>query len=166
VDFVELVAGAELSADGVPQQLHQLDPVLGIDAATAADVAVEVGAQFGNLEVVGVGVQVYQAARDDGLDDVLDRRIRDLRDGAVRGGKARVGLDHAVPRDVALGHCVGEPPHRVAPGDDFAEARLDAVEAGGAGDVERLGEGAADEVELDGETGAAVQGGAAVEAGI
>src|SRR5262249_43770734 len=32
VDLVELVAAAELGADRVPQELHQLDPAHGVDA--------------------------------------------------------------------------------------------------------------------------------------
>src|SRR5262245_40184631 len=35
VDLVELVAAAELCADGVPQELHQLDPLDRLDSARA-----------------------------------------------------------------------------------------------------------------------------------
>ena len=66
---------AKFAADGVPEQLHQLDPLLGVVAAGAADVLVEVRAQLRVLEVAGAGVEVDQAAGDALLDQVLDDRI-------------------------------------------------------------------------------------------
>ena len=44
VGFVELVAPAELGADGIPQQLQQSDLVDGFLAVGAAHEAVEIGA--------------------------------------------------------------------------------------------------------------------------
>src|SRR4051812_11319686 len=75
VALVQLVPAAELGADGVPQGLHDLDPVDRVDAVGAADVLVEVGADLGGLEVAGVGVEVDQPAGDVGLDDLLDSRV-------------------------------------------------------------------------------------------
>ena len=42
VDLVELVAAAELGADRVPQELHQLDALDRVDTARAAEVEVEI----------------------------------------------------------------------------------------------------------------------------
>ena len=75
VALVELVAAAELAADGVPEQLHQLDALDRVVAAGAADVLVDVRAQLRVLEVLGVRVQVDQAAADALLDDLLDARV-------------------------------------------------------------------------------------------
>src|SRR5215468_7655071 len=47
VDLIELVAAAELAADGVPEELHQLDALDGVDAARAAQVRVEVLLEIG-----------------------------------------------------------------------------------------------------------------------
>src|SRR5690606_1430774 len=44
VALVEFVAPAEFAADGVPDQLHQLDPFHGVVAVRTAHVLVEVGA--------------------------------------------------------------------------------------------------------------------------
>src|SRR5262249_6726846 len=40
IDLVELVAAAELAAEAVPQQLEQLDPLLGLVAVGAAQIAI------------------------------------------------------------------------------------------------------------------------------
>src|SRR5438132_3216365 len=42
VDLVQLVPAAELGADGVPQELHELDPLDGVHAARSPKVEVEV----------------------------------------------------------------------------------------------------------------------------
>src|SRR5208282_703476 len=54
VDLVELVPAAEFRRQAVPEQLHQLDALLGLVAAGAAHVAVDVGTDLGVLEVAGV----------------------------------------------------------------------------------------------------------------
>src|SRR5208282_447619 len=54
IDLVELVPAAEFRRQTVPEQLHQLDAVLGLVAAGAAHVAVDVGTDLGVLEVAGV----------------------------------------------------------------------------------------------------------------
>src|SRR5437588_6855311 len=50
VDLVELVPAAELGADRVPQELHELDPLDRVDPARAAHVEVEVLAEIRVLE--------------------------------------------------------------------------------------------------------------------
>src|SRR5205085_11763922 len=47
VALVELVAAAELAADGVPEQLHELHALDRLDPVRAADVAIEVLADGG-----------------------------------------------------------------------------------------------------------------------
>src|SRR5579863_5062654 len=75
VDLVEFVARAELGADRIPQELHQLDPLDRSDAAGAAHIKVEVFAQFRNAEVAGMRIEVNEAAGDGLLDLVLDLDI-------------------------------------------------------------------------------------------
>src|SRR6266446_10078078 len=58
VDLVELVPAAELGADRVPQELHDLDPLDGVHAARSPEVEVEVLAKVRRLEVPRVGVQI------------------------------------------------------------------------------------------------------------
>src|SRR6185369_17192391 len=160
VDLVELVASAELGADGVPQHLHDLDPLHRGHAARAAHVLVEVAADLGRLEVGGVRVQVDQAGGDDLLDDVLDFRHRLLVEHAVGTGEMGIGTHNVVPGHRALGHGVGKRPERVAPSDDLAELGLHAVETLGAGDLQGARQEAADEVHLDREARAPVHRGA------
>src|SRR5215472_14197798 len=52
VALVELVAGTELGADRVPQELHDLDALLVADAVRAAHVAGEVLVDLGVLEIL------------------------------------------------------------------------------------------------------------------
>jgi hypothetical protein len=62
VALMQLVPAAELGADRVPQQLHQLDPLDGLDAVRAAQVRIQVGPDIGAGEVVGAGADVDQSA--------------------------------------------------------------------------------------------------------
>src|SRR5712692_10536460 len=50
VDLVQLVPPAELGADGVPQELHELDPLDRVDPARSSEVEVEVLAEVRRLE--------------------------------------------------------------------------------------------------------------------
>src|SRR5215510_13266986 len=63
VDLVQLVPAAELGAHRVPQELHELDPLHGVDAARAPKVEIEILSEVRRLEVPRVRVQVDQAAR-------------------------------------------------------------------------------------------------------
>src|SRR5215471_20603996 len=45
VDLVEFVPGAEFCADGVPQQLHELNALFRVVATRATDVLIKIGAQ-------------------------------------------------------------------------------------------------------------------------
>ena len=56
VALVEFVAAAELGADGIPEQLHYLDPINGIVAIRATNVSVEVGTDVRILEIGRVRV--------------------------------------------------------------------------------------------------------------
>src|SRR5580658_6959309 len=51
VALVELMPAAELGADRVPEQLHDLDPFDGVDPVRAADVPVQVAADLRVLKV-------------------------------------------------------------------------------------------------------------------
>src|SRR5215475_15310497 len=62
VDLVELVAAAELRPDGVPEELHELDALHGVDTARAAEVEIEVAPEVSRLEVPRVRVEVDEAA--------------------------------------------------------------------------------------------------------
>src|SRR5471032_3091381 len=55
IDLVELVAAAEFGADRVPQQLEQLDPLLGRIAGGAAQIFVELGADLRAVEIARAG---------------------------------------------------------------------------------------------------------------
>src|SRR5215471_18356148 len=63
IDLVELVAAPELGSHRVPQELHELDALDGVDAARASQVAIEVAAEVRRLEVASVRVEVDQSAR-------------------------------------------------------------------------------------------------------
>ena len=60
VHLVELVAGAELGADGVPQKLHDLDALLVVDAVRAAHIARQIFVDLGILEVARMRRQIDQ----------------------------------------------------------------------------------------------------------
>src|SRR6516165_602296 len=75
IDLVEFMTSAELGADRVPQQLHQLDPLDGRDAARASDVEVEIFAKLGHGEIARMRVQIDQAAGNRLLDLMFDLYI-------------------------------------------------------------------------------------------
>src|SRR5262245_62470513 len=56
VDLVELVPAAELGADRVPQELHELDAPHCVDTARTSQIEVQVPAEVRRLEVLGVRV--------------------------------------------------------------------------------------------------------------
>src|SRR5579875_486431 len=74
VALVQLVAPAELGADRIPQQLHQLHPLDRVIAVGAADVLVEYRPDL-RVEVHRVGVQVDQRRPQILFDDLLDPRV-------------------------------------------------------------------------------------------
>src|SRR5262245_14066912 len=71
VDLVQLVAAAELAADRIPQELHQLDASHRVDAPRPAQVEVKILAQVRRPEVLRVRVEVDEPARHGLLDEVL-----------------------------------------------------------------------------------------------
>src|ERR687886_959820 len=75
VALVELVAAAELRAEGVPRELHELHALDGVVAVRAAHVLVEKRAQLRGLEVDRMRVEVDQRAAEVVLDDLLDPRV-------------------------------------------------------------------------------------------
>src|SRR3984957_9821520 len=75
IDLIELVTAAELGSDAVPKKLHQLDALFRLVAVGAAHVAVDIGADFRVLEIVGVRIEIDEAGRDRLLDNVFDLRI-------------------------------------------------------------------------------------------
>src|ERR1700722_20667660 len=64
VDLIKLVPAAELGGQAVPQQLHQLDALLGFVAVGAAQVAIEVGPHLRILEVPRVAVEINESGRN------------------------------------------------------------------------------------------------------
>src|SRR5437870_12740363 len=76
IDLVELVATAELGADRVPQELHELDPLDRVDPARPPQLEAEVLASIRGLEVARVRVEIDEPARDGLLDQVLDLHVR------------------------------------------------------------------------------------------
>src|SRR5215471_4454110 len=76
VDLVELVPAGELGADRVPQELHELDAPHCVDTARTSQIEVQISAEVRRFEVLGVRVEVYQAAGHRFLDQVLDLHIR------------------------------------------------------------------------------------------
>src|SRR5262245_44133331 len=166
VDLVELVPAGELGADRVPQKLHELDAPHGVDTVRTAQIEVQVLAQVRRLEVLRVRVEVNQAAGHRFLDQGLDLHVRLGRQHLVGGGRLHGRQDAAAgPRVGALGHRVRQSPDHVAPGDDLADVGLHAAERARAGDLGGLDQEASDEVELDRQTGAAVDERARQEAG-
>ena len=123
VAFVQLVAAAELAAHGIPDQLHQLDPLDRSVAVGAPDEAVEQGAHVGVLEVHRMGVQIDQRRAEVLLDDLLDPGVGDGREHAVGQAVLELGQDRSlVPRVGSPGHRVGDRPEQVAPGQHLADA--------------------------------------------
>ena len=166
IDLVELVATTEFRSYRVPQELHQLDPLLRLVAVRAAEIAVEIGADLGVLEVHGVAVEIDQARGHRLLDQVLDLGIGHGGDDLI--GAARIHVGQHIVADPRLGvahHGVGEAPEQVPPGDHLADIGLDTAIVLGARGLHRLEEKAGDEVELDREPRAAMDDEARQEAG-
>src|SRR5215467_8615232 len=133
VPLVELVTSAELGADGVPHQLHQLHAVDGFVAVAAADELIEEGPELRHFEVESARWQVDERAGEAVLDDLLDLRIRDARHHAVRQPVIEVRQHVAFsPRNRRPRHRVGEAPEAVPPREDFADLRLHTAEFPGA----------------------------------
>src|SRR5215470_2364344 len=95
VDLVELMAATELGSHGVPQELHELDALDGVDAARAPEVAIEIAPEVCRLEVASVRVEVDEPARHRLLDEVLDLHIRFRRQHLIRGGRLHAREDAA-----------------------------------------------------------------------
>src|SRR5262252_7524134 len=105
VDLVQLVPAAELGAHRVPQELHELDALDGVDAARAAEVAIEVTPEIRRLEVARMRVEVDEPARHRLLDEVLDLHIRFGGQHLIRSGWLHSGKDAAArPGIRRLGH--------------------------------------------------------------
>ena len=79
------MARAELAADRVPEQLHQLHALFRIVSAGAPDVFIEIRAKFRILEIPRAGVQVNQAAGDALLDQIFHDRVKRCAEDVVGG---------------------------------------------------------------------------------
>src|SRR5579863_4312606 len=64
VHLVELVAGAELGADGVPQKLHDLDALLVVDTVRAAHIFGEIFVDLRVFKVARMRGQIDEAGSD------------------------------------------------------------------------------------------------------
>src|SRR6516225_4452388 len=105
IHLIELVTRAEFAADRVPQELHDLDALLVIDAVRAAHIFGEAAVDFGIFEIADMRRQVDQARGDHLFDDVAHRRIGFRHEQPVGGRAARIGKDGAVdPRHRVAGH--------------------------------------------------------------
>ena len=166
VHLVELVAGAEFGADGVPQKLHDLDAVLVADVVGAADIFGQIFVDVGIFEIARVRRQIDQAGGDHLFDDVADRRIGFRHEQPVGRGGAPVRQHRAVdPGLGVVGHGIGQRPEQIAPADDFADLRLHAAKAVDAGGARRLDQNADQKIELHRQPHAALHGEAVEEAG-
>src|SRR5580700_8614138 len=157
----------ELGADGIPEQLHHLDPLDRLAAAGAAQELIQVRADLVVLEVLGARVDVDEPAGDVLQDDLPDPRVADLHEPAVRHAVLGIGQHRAVlPGDRVTGGGIRQAPEEIAPGQDLAETDLNAAELLGAGDFDRLGEQPGDEFQLHRQAGASVEGKALEETGL
>ena len=158
VALVELVPPAELRSDRIPQELHELHAIDGFDAARAAQILVEERAQLRRPEIDGVGIQVNEPAREDGLRQLLDARVGDGREHAIRLAVFRVG-QHGIagPGDGRARHGVAEAPEQVAPRDRLADRGLHVAALRRADHVDGLEQQSRDEVELHREPRAALE---------
>ena len=91
----------EFGAERVPQQLEQLDALLGLVAVGAAQILIEIGTDFRILEVARMAIEVDQPRRHRLLDEIFDAGIGHRRDDLI--GIARVHVRQHVVADPRLG---------------------------------------------------------------
>src|ERR1700722_1208287 len=111
IDLIKLVPAAELGGQAVPQELHQLDALLGFVAVGAAQVAIEVGAHLRILEVTRVAVEINESGGNGLLNDVLYLRVGHGCEYLI--GIAWIHIRQNILADPGLGiphHRVRQPP--------------------------------------------------------
>src|SRR5262249_37522088 len=91
VHLVELVAAAELGADGVPQQLHHLDALFVADAVRTTHVLREILVDVGIFEVLRRRRKINERRGDDFLHDLLDPAVGIAGEDAVARAGVQVG---------------------------------------------------------------------------
>src|SRR5262249_13898708 len=156
VDLVELVPTAELGADRVPQQLHDLDALAVVDVVRAADIFGEILVDRGIVEVLRGRREINERGGDDLLDDLLHAPVGVAGEYAIARAGLRIRQHRAAaPRHRIHRHRIRDRPEKIAPRDDLAEHRLIAAEFIRASDAQRLRDQADEEIELHGETRAA-----------
>ena len=158
VAFVQLVPAAEFSADGVPEQLHDLDTLLVADPVGAADVTLQIRLDRGIGEILHRRRQINQRRGHSSFDYVLDPGIGIRREHAV----CLPGLQfrqHGVtlPRVGIIGHGIGQRPEQVAPGHDLPQQHLITARFVSACAAQGFGQQAGDEIQFNRETGAALE---------
>ena len=144
------MAAAKFGADRVPQELHDFDPLLVVDAVGAGGrICARYGSITGFWKSLVEDRKIDQGGRDDLFHDLPDPAVSIPGEYAIACAGLRV-RQHGVidPGRRVLGHGIGEPPEQVAPGDDLAEHRLIAAEFIGAGRPQRFGDHADEKVEL------------------
>src|SRR5262245_14269903 len=159
VHLVELVAGAELAADCIPQELHDLDALFVIDAVGAAHVARKIPVDVGVFEITRAARQIDQSRGDHLLDDGAHGRIGLGGEDTVGDRGAHVGQHGAANPWVGIvGHGIGQGPEQVTPADHLTNLRLYAAKGLHARGARRLVKKPGDEIEFHGEARAALEG--------
>src|SRR5215467_2421030 len=125
VHFVELVAGAEFATDRIPQELHDLDALLVVDAVGATHVTLQILVDVGILKIAHAAWQIDQSRGDYLLDDGAHGGVGFRREDAVGHGGAHVGQHGAAhPWIRIVGHGIGQGPEEIAPADHLADLCL------------------------------------------
>ena len=161
------MATAELGANGVPEQLHQLDAVLCTIPVRATDIFIKIWTEFGILEVDGTGVEVDHAARQGLFDEVLNDGVEGRSKHLVSRGCLHIGQNGPIrPRLSVTRHRLCQAPEQVAIGNDFPNASLHAAVILRAGRFNGLEHESCDKLKLDGQASASLQERSWQEAGL
>ena len=127
IDFVEFVAGAEFGADGVPDELEELD-ALGGGSGGAAIIFFEERGEIGILEILVARWRHEQAAAEKFFEDVANGGPALCAEEAHGVGVFLLGDDRAAGSALRIAaHCRRHSPDQISPSDDFAESGLHAA---------------------------------------
>jgi hypothetical protein len=157
VPLVQCVPGAELRPDGVPNELEELDALLG-GALRAPVILVDQRPQVSVEQVLVARRGDEWAAAEIGFEQTVDLRPALGREQTQGRGVLRLRDDGLTRSRLWIdAECSGERPDQVAPADHLAERHLHAAEVVRAVGGEALGEETGHEVKLDAEPRAGLQ---------
>ena len=158
ISLVKFMPSGKLRAHCIPQQFHEFDALDRGVTVRAAHELIEILANFGNFEILGVRREIDQRASHHVFYDLPNSRIGQIGSNAIRHAVVEVGQHVARrPRSGRPRHRVGKAPKQITPRQHFANLRLYAAEILRAGSFDPFEQQSGDEIELNRQPGATLE---------